>query len=116
MKFDILSDKTYTSSVKKKQFFYPTVEPKPLMMRDFTRNVAYHVDATAQQPLALYKHGVLKGYLFHPSQIEASSPKQKMKSLKDLDFFKKFVEPPEWKGRSSADIAQELRERASQRS
>jgi hypothetical protein len=38
--------------------------------------------------------------------------KPKMKSLKDLDFFKKFVEPPEWKGRSSADIAQELRDRS----
>jgi hypothetical protein len=47
-----------------------------------------------------------------------TSPKKtkKNKRLEDLPFFTEFVEPKEWKGKSTLKIVKELRKRAWERS
>jgi prevent-host-death family protein len=80
-------------------------------MRDFTHNTSYYVDMAQTQPVMITKHGVEVAALVPPSVVK-KTPKPKTKSLADLAFFKDFVEPEEWKGQSSADIADELRRRA----
>lgn len=90
---------------------YETLDEKDtaVSVRDLSRNFSHYI-ANLDEPLIIKKHGVPVAKLSPISQ-----KKKKKKSLLDLPFFKDFVEPEDWKGKSSLQIANELREKATKR-
>jgi prevent-host-death family protein len=105
---------------KNKTFGYTFPEPKHVSIRDVSHNLAHYVEYAKTQPVVINKYKEPQAVLVSPEYLEslqkqATKPKKKMR-LEDLPFFTEFVKPEDWKGKTSLQIAQELRERASGRS
>jgi len=75
-------------------------------VRDFSRNLAYYVEIVQKQNVVLTKNGIPIALITKPNNKKQKIP------LTELEFFTKFKEPESWKGKSSAQVADELREKA----
>lgn len=95
------------NSVSKTAIKYQLNNPKILKLRDFARNLAYHVDTLASQPLIIEKYGQPAAVVL---PIEALLPTTTTKPLSELSFFQNASSN---KSRSSAgQTASSLRKKA----
>lgn len=107
-----MSDTWYDGAMQYK----PDENQKVVGVREITRNFSYYLDSL-DEPVVITHHGEVAGVIISPDQYFASKlrkkqVKKKRHKLLELAFFKDFEMPSEQIGKSSTQIAKELREKA----
>ena len=102
---DKMSDICYHSSMLQTE-----LEPKKIGVRDFQHNLSRHINSVKHRPLVVTKHGEDVLLVSDPATSHLKrEPKKKKLLTEDLKFFGMYKNRKDWKGKSSAQIARELR-------
>ena len=84
-------------------------------VRELQHKLSNYLELAKVKPLLVTKHGKDEVILVNPKQYKIVKTKTKKKTVKDIlasPFIGMYKNKREWKGKSSVEIANELRKKA----
>ena len=92
------------------------MQVKTITSREFQHNVSFYLQLAQTQPIEITKHGQSTALLIHPEQ-EYKPKKTAKKTKPKIDILNSpvrgmYKDREDWKGKSTIQIARELREKA----